>query len=100
MRTWSYYNNEFKTGVKEKALFKSFDYQYTFKGLTLLEISIAYRSNLRTNKDYREYDMGKKEINYSFDNLWLTLFSNKYYFLYVSWSYFHKAIEFFKPKYK
>ena len=99
MNTWSFYKNEFKTGVKEKALFKSFEYQYTFRGLILFAISITYINNLRTTKDYREYDLGNKEINYIFDNLYLTLFSNKYYLLYISWSYFYKTVKFFHSKY-
>ncbi len=100
MNTWSFYKNEFRTEIKEKSLFKSFEYQYRFRGLILFAISITYRSNLRTTKDYREYDMGNKKINYVFDNLYLTLFSNKYYLLYISWSYFYKTLKIFTPKYK
>lgn len=100
MNTWSYYKNDFRTGVKKKALFKCFDYQYKFRGLTIVNISIAFRSNLKTSNDYREYDKGNREIIYLFDNLYLTLFSNKYYFLYISLAYFYKTLKFFHPIYK
>lgn len=94
MNTWSFYKNEFKTGVKSKALFKSFEYKYVFRGLIIFDISITYRNNLRTSNDYREYELGNKKIKYTFDSLYLTLFSNKYYLLYISWSYFYKTIKF------
>lgn len=100
MNTWSYYKNEFKTGVKEKSLFKCFEYKYKFRGLTIIDISINYRSNLRTSLDYRKYEMNQKIIRYSFDSLHLTILSNKYYFLYISLSYFYKTIKIFHRIYR
>lgn len=91
---WIIYTNQFtdKKRNKEKPLFKSFEITISMLRLRVFAFSLIFRLNDKRNNS------NKNEVYY-FDALYLTLFSNKYYFIHITYNYYMKRVRFFENKY-
>lgn len=99
-KLYSYiYVNQFKEKNRTK-LFKEFSFRLWILERKVFAFSMTYRHNLRTTKDYHDFEDGKKEMKYLFDSIYLTILHRKRYFMVVKYNYLEKHIKFFTHKYK
>lgn len=71
-----------------------------FYPFIFFELYLNFECNLRSSKDFQDYDHGKLKIKHRLSGIFITLLSRKYYLIYLNFPHYTKDFTIFRDRFE